>query len=132
MSAARFRLAAAVLVLAGAAWASAQGRLRPPAFVTCDRNHLTAFTGRVTRLQRADETTSLKMETDDATHESFTLHHARGEAQRGFFFGGKPFTEADWSEIATADGVKPGARATVWVCQDQPNPIVDWERSHRD
>jgi len=116
-----------VALLCGSGAALAQGRLAPPAFVTCDRNALTSFKGRVVGLERGDRTTKLRMDTDDGTHERFTLRHARGEAFRLMYRGGQPFREADWSQVATAGGVKPGARATVWVCTGAANPTIDWE-----
>jgi hypothetical protein len=123
--------AVAVFLLVGSPWASppvfAQGRLRPPTFVTCDRNALTSFTGRVTELKRGDRTTELRIATDDDTRESLTLRHLKGEANRLMYRGGRPFTEADWSQVATPDGVKPGVRATAWVCSGDANPIIDWE-----
>ena len=107
--------------------ATAQGRLRPPDFVTCDRNHLTAFSGRVVALQRGKTSTSLRMETDENTKEHFTLRHAGADATAWFYIGGKPFTSADWAALLPEGRLRQGARATVWVCADEPNPKVDWE-----
>ncbi len=118
------------LVLAGAlaAVVSAQGRLRPPAFVTCDRSRLTSFTGRVVSLERDGDTTTLRMETDESTSERFTLKHPGADATAWFYLGGAPFTAADWTDLLPAGRLRAGARATVWVCADEPNPRVDWER----
>jgi hypothetical protein len=117
------------LVLAGepAAIGSAQGRLRPPEFVTCDRNHLTSFSGRVVSLARASDTTTLRMETDESTKERFTLRHPGSEPTAWFYLGGVPFTAADWTALFPTGRLRAGARATVWVCADEPNPRVDWE-----
>ena len=60
--------------------AVAQGRLRPPAFVTCDRNHLTSFSGRVVSFDRDDDSTTLRMETDESTKEHFAIRHAGADA----------------------------------------------------
>ncbi len=106
--------------------ASAQGRLRPPAFVTCDRNHLTSFTGRVVSLERSSDTTTLRMETDENTKEVFTLRHAGADATAWFYLAGTPFTPADWATLLPGGTLRAGARATVWVCTDEPNPRVDW------
>jgi hypothetical protein len=106
---------------------SAQGRLRPPEFVTCDRNRLTSFTGRVVSLARASDTTTLRMETDESTKERFTLRHPGSDATAWFYLGGVPFTTADWTALLPAGRLRAGARATVWVCADEPNPRVDWE-----
>ena len=41
---------------------------------------------------------------------------------------GEPFVEADWAVILTAGRLRAGARATAWVCADETNPKIDWER----
>jgi len=115
------------LVGAPAAVGSAQGRLRPPGFVTCDRNHLTSFTGRVVSLARDGDTTTLRMETDESTKERFILRHPGADATAWFTLGGIPFTAADWTALLPAGRLRAGARATVWVCTDELNPRVDWE-----
>jgi hypothetical protein len=107
--------------------ATAQGRLRPPDFVTCDRNHLTAFRGRVVSLERDRDSTTLRMETDENTKERFTLRHAGADAAAWFYLGGKPFNSTDWAVLLPEGRLRQGARATVWVCADEPNPKVDWE-----
>lgn len=105
----------------------AQARLRPPAFVTCDRNHLTSFTGRVVSLERDAAKTTLRMRTDWATDEPFVVAHPGGDATRWFFLDGQPFSPADWTALLPEGRLRDGARATVWVCDDQPNPTVNWE-----
>jgi hypothetical protein len=119
----------AALALAGpsAGLAPAQGRLRPPDFVACDRNHLTAFTGRVVSLVRASATTTLRMETDEGTTERFVVRHPGADATAWFHLGGAAFTAADWKALLPGGSLREGARATVWVCADEPNPAVDWE-----
>jgi hypothetical protein len=107
--------------------AAAQGRLRPPAFVTCDRNHLTSFSGRIVSLQRDHDSTTLRMETDENTKEHFTLRHPGAEVTAWFYIGGKPFTSTDWAALLHEGRLRQGARATVWVCADEPNAKVDWE-----
>lgn len=104
----------------------AQGRLRPPAFVTCDRNELTSFTGKVVSLTRQADATTLRMDTDERTLERFTVRHPGADPSAWFFVGGKPFTPADWAALLPGGTLRAGARATVWVCAGQPNPMVDW------
>lgn len=119
----------ALVVSAGSASARAsagQGRLGPPAFVTCDRNHLTAFAGKVVSLTRGSDATTLRMETDEHTTERFTVRHPGADASAWFFLAGKPFTPADWTTVLPGGQLPAGARATVWVCADQANPKVDW------
>jgi hypothetical protein len=117
------------LVLAGSVplEAAAQGRLRPPDFVTCDRNQLTAFTGRVVSLVRGKDTTTLRMETDDGTKERIVLRHPGQDVGAWFYRDGRPFTAADWAVLQPEGRLRPGARATAWVCAAEPNPKVDWE-----
>jgi hypothetical protein len=108
-----------------------QGRLRPPALVTCDRNHLTSFTGKVVSLERSSASTTIRMETDEGTKETFALRHPGADATAWFFLAGKPFTPADWAALLPGGTLRAGARATVWVCSDEPNPRVDWAPSAR-
>lgn len=108
--------------------ATAQGRLRPPAFVTCDRNHLTSYTGRVVSVERYHDSTTLRMETDENTSEHFTIRHDGADVTAWFFIGGRPFTPADWQILLPGGRLHAGARATVWVCADELNPKVDWEQ----
>lgn len=106
--------------------ASRQGRLRPPPFVVCDRDQLTVFPGTVSSLARGDRETTLKMATDENTTERFTVRHPGADATASFFIGGKPFTRADWATLLPGGTLRTGARATVWVRRDEPNPQVDW------
>ncbi len=106
---------------------SAQGRLRPPAFVTCDRNHLTSFTGKVVSLvaiERLDHACGWR---PTRTRRSGSRCAIPAQTRRAWFFvGGRPFTAADWPALLPGGRVRAGARATVWVCSDEPNPRVDW------
>jgi hypothetical protein len=115
-----------VLVLLATTLVGAQGRIAPPPFVTCDRNDLTSFTGRVVSLERTSASTTLRMETDENTKEAFTLRHPGADATAWFFLAGKSFTPADWAALLPGGRLRAGARATVWVCTDEPNPKVDW------
>lgn len=108
--------------------AGPEGRLRPPPFVTCDRNRLTSYTGRVVSLERGRDRTTLRIATDEDTRESLTLRHPGGDVLPSFRMGGEPFVEADWAQILTGGRLRPGARATAWVCADEANPKIDWER----
>lgn len=124
--AARICIAAIALSSVGL-WvaASAQGRLRPPAFVTCDRNHLTSFTGRVIALSRGSGTTSLGLDTDERTREQFTLRHPGADASAWFYAAGRPFAPADWAALLPGGKLRVGTRATVWVCDNEANPRVE-------
>ena len=115
-----------VLVLLASTALAAQGRLRPPSFVTCDRNQLTSFTGRVVSLSREADVTRLVMDTDDATRERLTIRHPKGDAAPWFYRAGQPFAARDWAVLLPGGTLRPDARATAWVCATEPNPRIDW------
>jgi hypothetical protein len=107
----------------------APGRVRPPAAVTCDRNDLTVYTGRVTSWDRKADSTTLTIATDWKTTEQVVIKYPVGADPGGsFLMQGKSFAREDWARIATDGKLKDGARASAWVCRDGRNPIVDWER----
>ena len=106
----------------------AQGRIRPPDGIKCDDNHLTSFTGRILAYQRRPGRVSLRMRTDEATTESFTLRFRRTEdAAKWFLLMGEPFKQSDWALIERGRyRLRSNMRATLWVCDDGSNPIIDW------
>lgn len=109
---------------------SASGRRpRIPDRVTCPRNNLTSFTGRVLSFSRTNVRTVIRMRTDEDTTEKFTLHHPKSnDAKKWFLLRGKPFEGSDWALIESArNRLWPNMRATVWVCDDGTSPIVDWQ-----
>lgn len=122
----RLAIRSVALVLLASATVAAQGRLRPPPFVTCDRNQLTSFTGRVVSLSRDADATHLVMDTDDATRERLTIRHPKGDAGPWFYRAGQPFAEQDWAVLLPGGRLRPDARATAWVCVTEPNPRIDW------
>ena len=111
----------------------AQGRLRPPDSIRCDPNHLTSFTGRILSYQRRPGRIWIRMRTDEATTESFTLRFRRTEdAARWFLLMGELFKQSDWRLIERSRyGVRPNMRSSVWVCDDGSTPIIDWRPSER-
>lgn len=108
--------------------ARAQGRIRPPDSIKCDHNHLTSFTGRILSYQRRPGRVSIRIRTDEATTESFTLRFRKTEdAAKWFLLMGEPFKQSDWTLIERRRyQLRPKMRASVWVCDDGSNPIVDW------
>jgi hypothetical protein len=103
------------------------GRLRPPEGVTCPRNDLTVYAGRVTSLERQKGATSLTIATDAQTTERITIRHPESaDPDASFLLKGKPFTKADWDTIAPKGTLREGVRANAWVCRDGRNPMVDW------
>jgi hypothetical protein len=125
--------ACAIFLLASTA--QAQGRIRPPDSIKCDHNHLTSFTGRILSYQRRPGRVHLRMRTDEATTESFTLRFRRTEdAARWFLLMAEPFKQSDWTLIERSRyRLRLNMRATVWVCDDDSTPIVDWRpEEHRN
>ena len=114
--------------------AGAQGRIRPPGGITCDRNHLTSFTGRILAYQRRPGRVALRMRTDEATNESFTLRFGKSQdASRWFLMNGEPFKHGDWAIIERSRyRLRSKMRATVWVCDDGSTPIIDWRPGERN
>ena len=102
------------------------GRIRPPASVTCPRNDLTVYTGRVTKMERQKTETSFTIATDWKTTERVTVRHPdSADPDASFLFKGKPFGKADWDVIAPKGTLRDGIRANAWVCRDG-RVIVDF------
>jgi hypothetical protein len=120
-------VAACALVLLSST-ARAQRRIMPPDSIKCDHNQLTSFTGRILSYQRRPGRVSIRMRTDEETTESFNLRFRRTEdAAKWFLLMGEPFKQSDWASIESSRyRLRPGMRATVWVCRDGSTPIVDW------
>jgi rhodanese-related sulfurtransferase len=110
-----------------AAPASRGGRLAPPAAVTCDRNQLTSYTGKVKSYKRQHGKTVLVIETSADTIETVTLAHDKsGDPSRFYLIHGTPFTSRDWSRIERRKGeLLPNMSAIAWVCSNGRN-VIDW------
>ena len=95
---------------------------------SCDRNHLTVYTGAVTRYRRATGQTSLRIRTDEDTTESVSLKHPGTDDPSPMFrMRGEPFTAQDWRTIELKKGtLRAGTRASAWVCDDG-QVMVDWQ-----
>lgn len=106
------------------------GRIAPAAGLKCDRNHLTLYDGRVLTYRRRKGSTFLRIRTNFDTTETVTIRHPRTDDPSKFYLlNGAPFTKSDWGRIESKRKVlKPGMRANVWVCRDNPaiQPVVDW------
>ena len=124
----------AVALLLGASEPLAQHpaddeRLRPPGQLTCPRDQLTSYTGRVVSFSRAAGRTTLRIRTDWETTERVIVQHpgTRDPSPR-FLIGGEPFTSGDWVHVEDAGGhLRQGLRATAWVCTDG-SVLVDWKK----
>lgn len=121
-------LLAVLITFSCAAIIAGQGRIRPPAGVKCDPNHLTSFTGTVGFYRRNSSRLFLRMRTDEETSEQFTLKFAKGQdASKSFLLDGEEFKRGDWPLIERSRyRLRSNLRATVWVCDDNSNPIIDW------
>ena len=103
------------------------GRIRPPEGVTCPRNDLTVYAGRVTNLERQKGATSVTIATDWKTTERVTIRHPEAaDPDASFLLNGKPFTKADWNAVAPKATLRDGVRANAWVCRDG-RVVIDWQ-----
>lgn len=106
------------------------GRIAPPAAITCDPNHLTAWFGVVSGYRRDSKQTWLRISTDYDTVEQTTLDHAgAADASAHYLLWGAPFAAKDWPSIEQSPGrLIKDVRAVVWVCDDgKTAPVVDWQ-----
>lgn len=104
----------------------AASRMATPAAVECPRDRLTSYTGRVVAYQRTAAALSLAIHTDWDTTERVRLAPPALDRLR---LAGKPFTTDGWARIETSGRrLRPGLRATAWVCDTGP-PLIDWQPS---
>lgn len=103
------------------------GRLAPPAAVTCNRNNLTVYAGKVVKYTRSRGKTVLVIDTSSDTRETVTLRHPGTDDPTAFFLiQGTPFTAKDWNRIEQKKGrLLPGMTAFAWVCTGGKT-VVDW------
>ena len=118
-------MTAALLAVLLIAAPEAPPRLSPPAAVTCPRDHLTSYTGRVVSYRRTADKLELTIKTDWDTIERVRLAPPRLEY---LLVRGAPFTAADWTRIESSpDRARPELRATAWVCDDRRPSVIDWQ-----
>ena len=105
------------------------GRVRPPARITCDRNNLTVYAGKVLSYTRRSDRIALRIHTDSDTTETVTLRYPRGSSpSKWFLLNGEAFGRGDWSKIESSKGrLNPNMRVSAWVCTDGRKPILDWQ-----
>ena len=103
-------------------------RVRPPEGFECPLDWTTVYIGSVTRLTRERDRTILDIRTDWDTTERVVVSHAGSDGpDRWFLLRGKPFAPDGWTAIESKPGqLRPGMRASAWVCLDRQNPVVDW------
>ncbi|MDQ5845372.1 MAG: hypothetical protein M3539_08770 [Acidobacteriota bacterium] len=107
-----------------------RGRIMPPPQLTCDRNDLTSYDGRVLVYRRRKGSTFLRIRTNFDTTENVTIRHPRtNDPSKFYLINGEAFTKSDWGRIEKKPHfLRPGMRANVWVCRGNPSiqPVVDW------
>jgi hypothetical protein len=106
------------------------GRIRPPATLTCDINHVTSWSGVVSGYLPLPKTTWLQISTDDDTIEETTIDHdGKPDASAHYLLWGEPFTATDWPKIEKSKGMLiKGIRAVAWICDDgKTAPVIDWQ-----
>ena len=108
-----------------------RGRIAPSSGLKCDRNDLTLYDGRVLSHRRRMGSTFLRVRTNFDTTEEVTIRHpATDDPSEFYLLKGEAFTKSDWRLIEKRRNVlRPGMRANVWVCRDNPSvqPVVDWQ-----
>lgn len=118
-----------LLLLAAATPApAADSRLRAPSELPCSRDQLTSYSGTVTRWQRGASGAVLSIHTDADTRETVRLRLASGEALTARMrIDDAAFTAADWPRIESRPGqLRPGVRATAWICGESTVARIDW------
>lgn len=110
------------------------GRIAPPAKVSCPRDHLTSYNGRVIYFNRRAGRTIITVRTDWDTTERVRVRHPRTDnPARWFLLQGETFKPTDWRLIEEGKNrLLPNLRANIWVCDDGRNPIVDWRTNETD
>ena len=105
------------------------GAPTPPTAVTCPRDHLTVFRGRVVQWSRASGQSTMTIASDAGTTEIVVLKHpGTDDGSQFFLFDSQPFKPADWTRIELKPGsFRPGVHVAVWACDDGRQPIIDWQ-----
>lgn len=117
---------------------SPKDRIAPPEWINCPRNNLTSFEGKIVSVESKSNGIYLRMETDEATTEEFTIPYSSGDEQgKRFRLRGKPLEQSDWDHIRSADDrIRANMRAIIWACYDNNKKltveVVDWQPPNRD
>ena len=113
--------------------AQQQRRLAPPPGLACDANYVTSFTGRVLSYSRRSGRIFIRVRTDEATTEEFTITYTQEEdLLKRFQLFGQPLGQEALEKIESRwKRDKRNVRATVWACYDKEwrNPsaiLIDW------
>jgi hypothetical protein len=126
-------LALALAAGAGTSAAAARtaddgGRMRPPAQLSCGRSSITSYFGHVVAYRRSAKQAWLRIATDYGTTEEVSVPLASATDTSRFLMHGQPFGTRHWFAIETKPGVlRPGTRATAWVCgESKTAALIDW------
>jgi hypothetical protein len=110
-----------------------QRRLAPPAGLDCDADHVTSFTGRVLAYSRRQGRLFIRIRTDEATTEEFTISYTQEQdLSKRLMLNGQLLAQGEMAKIeARWKRDKRNVRATVWACYDKEwrNPAairIDW------
>jgi hypothetical protein len=110
-----------------------QRRLAPPPGLACDADYVTSFTGRVLSYSRRSDRIFIRVRTDEATTEAFTIAYTQTEdLLKKFQLYGQPLGQEGLEKIESHwRRDKRNVRATVWACYDKEwrNPsaiLIDW------
>jgi hypothetical protein len=113
--------------------ARGQRRLASPTGLGCDADHITSFTGRVLSYSRRAGQISIRIRTDEATTEDFTISYAQAqELAKRFKLNGQSLGQDELAKIESRwKREKKNVRATVWACYDKdwrtPSAVlIDW------
>ncbi len=103
------------------------GRIAPPAAVSCNRNDLSLYAGKVASYSRSRGKTVIVIDTTSDTREKVTLRHpGSDDPSRFFLIHGTPFTERDWNRIEARRGkLRPDVTVFAWIC-DNGATVIDW------
>jgi hypothetical protein len=103
-------------------------RLAPPTGLPCSRDELTSFAGQVRAYTRKPEQIFLRVRTDEATTESFTIPIERKESLLQLYLLNGTAIKQSQLEIIEKKLVKKPAevRVIVWACRNSADRIIDW------
>jgi hypothetical protein len=118
--------------------ARGQRRLAPPSGLGCDVDHITSFTGRVLSYSRRAGQVFIRIRTDEAKTQEFTITYARDQdLSKRFKLNGESLAPGGLAKIeARWERDKRNVRATVWACYDNERrkpsaSLIDWQIGKR-
>jgi hypothetical protein len=115
-----------------------QGRLAAPHGLKCDTNHLTSFTGKILSYERRPDHIFIRIRTDEATTEEFTVAYAQDQDLLKLFrLNGQALGQNGLAKIESRwKRDRRNVRATVWACYDNEwrqatAEMIDWQIGKR-